>query len=1484
MPFKTNLNQPPYYDDYTYEKDYYAVLFKPGFSVQNRELIELQSILRKQIELFGDNIITRGSIVDGCNFGFHTPYRYVKIRDNEIDGSPVTPLNWIGYFAKSETSGLSGTIVNAAEGFESGSNTNTLYVKYTNSGDDYSQVAFAQNQILRISTPNRGISDIEITNGGIGFSNSDSVVVSPAFVVTMTVGTITEGSYIQTNGGANVEVVSVDSTTLAADGKLIVKTVPLDSHLANATPDSTNWTINENDEITNVGATIAGTVDSLIGSGLTAIVRTSGTGVVTNLVISAGGSEYTQTPTVRIASAGNAAGLAALDLEARNYVARVRVINRVDAVGNGYAMSVSEGVTFFRGAFLRVSPQTIIVSRYSDQPDDVAVGFSATEEIITSNIDPDLLDNATGEDNENAPGADRLRVRPVLELRTISDAQTDDNFFSLVEWSEGKAYKQQQLTSYSKLGDHIAEVTFDHAGDYVLDQFDVTTRSPRESTREGQYYSVVVDPGTAYIQGKKVFTQANYILDLNKGTETRIDTNRRISLNYGNYIKVSGLAGTFNFTSAKKVRFYTGTAAYYSSLNYGAAISAPSGTEIGTARIRHVSLDSGVPGTPTAIYRLYLFDLNINSGQAFSQARSVYAIDSPNGIADIVTEVDGSNNTVATIKDPDKNALLFPTGSKAPKNINAISYTYRTCNTTSVAFAANGTASFDITGLTDEIFPYAGELTDGQMRTLYVAPQINLIANVSLTGTVSTTATANAVVGTGTAFLTQLVAGDYIHLEANSTGGGEVKRVVEVTNNTHLRVHANISFTNASAVAFRAFPSQVPIPFGNRSGLTANVDVNAEILSLHLGMVLDAVGSSNTTVSSDIQRNGVAQTTKTIRRSHFVKLNLSSNDAGATGPWCLGVADVFRLKAVYIGDSGVDDADEEITSDFFVDHNQNPNFLNHSFLYRLNTAKKVLTSSDYLLVEFDYFVRDTTGVFDILSYVHSSNAEAIFINDSLAVDDLDTDANYLEVPDVLGARNKRYDLKNHFDFRPGVTNTVATSATIGSAPTNPAYTVAMADVDFKFPSPDSILECNIEAWQGRTDNILITQDGKVYAMKGEQGRPPLVHTGSMLLNTLSVPPYPGIPVSPSEQLLEVLNTRVGNERISMYNLDAYLLRPTLSADVISSFYQPKQKSMREIGTLERRIEALEYQSALTSLESNMASKVIPSSIDPTINRFKFGFFTDNFDDTGFSATGDSQYSVEMINSRIWPYQLKFPVIGYDEAITFPWESHEIVAQGYATESGLSPNCVPNTEYAIVTTFKREASSLQIGNSVSSYIESISNLTFSNVSAPAFIYFATGTSATKIEVYQNNVLIRTSNDATSLTTADINKLKANTIPGNFFTSSNLAIAVDKIGNNYVRNSGKISWTHDPTSGRSYEVRSYKGDGGREWKYMFEYPIDGLSVGCIIPEGNTPGGNTPGNTPLYEGTLILSPNTLGFYTISRIWVQDSASSGGAGGGGE
>ena len=72
------FNVDPYYDDYTDSKKFLRILSRPGYALQAREVTQVQSILQKQIQRFGDNIFKDGSIVTESQV-FLNPVKYVRV-------------------------------------------------------------------------------------------------------------------------------------------------------------------------------------------------------------------------------------------------------------------------------------------------------------------------------------------------------------------------------------------------------------------------------------------------------------------------------------------------------------------------------------------------------------------------------------------------------------------------------------------------------------------------------------------------------------------------------------------------------------------------------------------------------------------------------------------------------------------------------------------------------------------------------------------------------------------------------------------------------------------------------------------------------------------------------------------------------------------------------------------------------------------------------------------------------------------------------------------------------------------------------------------------------------------------------------------------------------------------------------------------------------------------------------------------------------
>ena len=59
----TNMNIRPYYDDFSEDSNYYRILFRPSFSVQARELTQLQTILSDQVSKVGNSLLDDGDIL-----------------------------------------------------------------------------------------------------------------------------------------------------------------------------------------------------------------------------------------------------------------------------------------------------------------------------------------------------------------------------------------------------------------------------------------------------------------------------------------------------------------------------------------------------------------------------------------------------------------------------------------------------------------------------------------------------------------------------------------------------------------------------------------------------------------------------------------------------------------------------------------------------------------------------------------------------------------------------------------------------------------------------------------------------------------------------------------------------------------------------------------------------------------------------------------------------------------------------------------------------------------------------------------------------------------------------------------------------------------------------------------------------------------------------------------------------------------------------
>ena len=188
MPAKTDFNVSPYWDDFNISKDFYRVLFRPGFAVQARELTQLQTILQNQIEQFGNHFFKEGTIVIPGSVAYDDQYFAVKFQSTFSGTALSTYLNqYVGAIITGGTSGVTAEVV----GFDiaiSGGDPDTLYVKYISSNTtDNSTTIFTDDEEISanktISSYAAGVASAQLQATSASFTGSAASVTEGIFFV-----------------------------------------------------------------------------------------------------------------------------------------------------------------------------------------------------------------------------------------------------------------------------------------------------------------------------------------------------------------------------------------------------------------------------------------------------------------------------------------------------------------------------------------------------------------------------------------------------------------------------------------------------------------------------------------------------------------------------------------------------------------------------------------------------------------------------------------------------------------------------------------------------------------------------------------------------------------------------------------------------------------------------------------------------------------------------------------------------------------------------------------------------------------------------------------------------------------------------------------------------------------------------------------------------------------------------------------------------
>lgn len=930
----------------------------------------------------------------------------------------------------------------------------------------------------------------------------------------------------------------------------------------------------------------------------------------------------------------------------------VTVASTANAVGSGYAMTVSEGVIFQKGHFIQV-PNTVmtIVDKYSRAPDNVVAGFLIEEEIITELQDDNLYDQSAGYTNFNAPGAHRLKLNPVLTAFPANSAPSN-NFLALVEWQNGNIIKSFQQTQYSSLGNELARRTYEESGDYFIKPFKIHTETANDT-----HNYVVTSAGLAYIDGHRVEQLNSVRTPFRKGTDIKTALNQVLNTNFNSSILVKEYSGNIpsNIGATVSLRQTPGTS--ITSRGYS-SISSP-GLEIGTAKVLAVEYDNGTVGTADATYRVYLTDIKMNTGKSFKDTKAIYYGGSIKGVADVVLTFEATSNSfVAMLSEPSKSTLVFPTAKSGLDGIASTGqlpdYVYRSVNTNIIINGTTGNSNIlELTGST--VYPYGtGTLSAVQEREIVVIPiafsnSSAQSANVTTAtvGNVSIAVGNNTVIpaaGNTTAFTSEYLVGDYINIS------NQIRRIVTISNSSHMVVDSNWT-ANASSTHKKCYPLNVPINFADRSNYMTITDSDSQHLQISLARSNTVTTTSetlavdmttavyyNAMIPNNSDRNLEANT------NIVVNINTSNNAAGSNGPWCLGVPYAYNLKAVYkssntgtliantFSNTTVKCDTTGLSNGMAVFATNIPtgttaNVVNSTALVLSTNATTTATSVG---IKYAYFSNNASddvtqafviedgqkdAFFDLSFLKKNPNYQFIGIGKDdlltvvfdafrpkntgkgyISIDSYDTLIHttgligYEDIPEYTSSSGRTYQLRDSIDFRPFVQATAAYSNTFTGAAVNPQYVSALPASENYVVAPNQTFKYAVDYFVGRIDKLMINSYGAYTVIEGVASENPIAPSDKVGSMTLATINIPPIPT---------------------------LIAPATNANTSQQYvvtYTSKQNrgyTMGDIGKIDRRLDALEYYTSLSLLEQQTSSLTIVSEVTGA-NRFKNGIFVDNF--------------------------------------------------------------------------------------------------------------------------------------------------------------------------------------------------------------------------------------------------------------------------------
>jgi hypothetical protein len=389
------------------------------------------------------------------------------------------------------------------------------------------------------------------------------------------------------------------------------------------------------------------------------------------------------------------------------------VTGEVYPTGKSVMVAIDEGIFFYNNAFITVARQTKILSKYPYPDADtgsvgqtvfrgMTVGLEYIEDVVTSDDDVGLLDNALGYPNEAGEGADRLRARLLLAVRGYDDRETE-NFIVLARIdSEGRIDFVKSDMEYSAIMDAIAKRTFETNGNYTVRPFKVSffnhrreeQGDPRGWVMNGSDDKLValVDPSVGYVKGYRTEVVVPTPVLFDKARQTKRVTGAILPFDERAYIVLEPGPVTWPNDVSESSMVSPTPVTLWSDVN-------GTGDVVGTMVVYNIGVHSGPSGAARTKYRYYFTDLKLAAGKSINDMRSATKVQTGFAAAAVLSrrplrvEIRNPGNTSLIFKLPYSNVKTLRTSN--PSSPGSMIITVR--KKVTATLNASGVATIDST-------------------------------------------------------------------------------------------------------------------------------------------------------------------------------------------------------------------------------------------------------------------------------------------------------------------------------------------------------------------------------------------------------------------------------------------------------------------------------------------------------------------------------------------------------------------------------------------------------------------------------------------------------------------------------------------------------------------------------------------------------------------------------------------------------------------